>query len=228
MATSRSSFFTPPHSLCILTLSALSFSVHAGNLTRDNGAAVGDNQNSQTAGAHGPVLLQDMQLIQKLQRFDRERIPERVVHARGTGAHGRRNGQGDAAHSHEQAATPQATAARAGGRRVTADHGLNPPDGTNPTKEGEQRCQPADMPPCWHSFSPCPSRARSRPPHGAAATPTPTGPAKAAGRCRWTTDETAASNAMPTPQPGARNPQPTAWRGSGFSWSGPPPAAKPC
>ncbi|MBS4087149.1 catalase [Pseudomonas rustica] len=88
MATSRSRFFTPPHSLCILTLSALSFSVHAGNLTRDNGAAVGDNQNSQTAGAHGPVLLQDMQLIQKLQRFDRERIPERVVHARGTGAHG--------------------------------------------------------------------------------------------------------------------------------------------
>lgn len=58
------------------------------NLTRDNGAVVGDNQNSQTAGAQGPVLLQDLQLIQKLQRFDRERIPERVVHARGTGAHG--------------------------------------------------------------------------------------------------------------------------------------------
>ncbi|WP_313712342.1 catalase [Pseudomonas sp.] len=57
-------------------------------LTRDNGAAVGDNQHSQTAGASGPALLQDVQLIQKLQRFDRERIPERVVHARGTGAHG--------------------------------------------------------------------------------------------------------------------------------------------
>ncbi len=57
-------------------------------LTRDNGAPVGDNQNSQTAGPDGPVLLQDVQLIQKLQRFDRERIPERVVHARGTGAHG--------------------------------------------------------------------------------------------------------------------------------------------
>ncbi|MEK6788917.1 MAG: catalase [Pseudomonadota bacterium] len=57
-------------------------------LTRDNGAPVGDNQNSQTAGPTGPVLLQDVQLIQKLQRFDRERIPERVVHARGTGAHG--------------------------------------------------------------------------------------------------------------------------------------------
>ncbi|MFJ4156996.1 catalase [Pseudomonas sp. NPDC089752] len=57
-------------------------------LTRDNGAPVGDNQHSQTAGAAGPTLLQDVQLIQKLQRFDRERVPERVVHARGTGAHG--------------------------------------------------------------------------------------------------------------------------------------------
>ncbi|WP_449117520.1 catalase KatB [Pseudomonas viridiflava] len=60
----------------------------ADTLTRDNGAAVGDNQNSQTAGAQGPVLLQDVQLLQKLQRFDRERIPERVVHARGTGVKG--------------------------------------------------------------------------------------------------------------------------------------------
>lgn len=57
-------------------------------LTRDNGAPVGDNQNSQTAGPNGPVLLQDVQLLQKLQRFDRERVPERVVHARGTGAYG--------------------------------------------------------------------------------------------------------------------------------------------
>ena len=63
-------------------------SAYADTLTRDNGAAVGDNQNSQTAGANGPALLQDVQLIQKLQRFDRERIPERVVHARGTGAKG--------------------------------------------------------------------------------------------------------------------------------------------
>lgn len=76
------------YALVLATASLLSLSVHAANLTRDNGAAVGDNQNSQTAGANGPVLLQDVQLIQKLQRFDRERIPERVVHARGTGAHG--------------------------------------------------------------------------------------------------------------------------------------------
>ena len=78
----------PRRLFCALSISVLSLSVHAATLTRDNGAAVGDNQNSQTAGANGPVLLQDVQLLQKLQRFDRERIPERVVHARGTGAHG--------------------------------------------------------------------------------------------------------------------------------------------
>ncbi|WP_339481962.1 MULTISPECIES: catalase KatB [unclassified Pseudomonas] len=72
----------------VLSASLLSLSVSAATLTRDNGAAVGDNQNSQTAGPNGPTLLQDVQLIQKLQRFDRERIPERVVHARGAGAHG--------------------------------------------------------------------------------------------------------------------------------------------
>ncbi|HEL5402471.1 TPA: catalase [Stenotrophomonas maltophilia] len=77
---------------CLITAALLA--VHAppvpaqSTLTQDNGAPVGDNQNSQTAGAQGPTLLQDVQLVQKLQRFDRERIPERVVHARGTGARG--------------------------------------------------------------------------------------------------------------------------------------------
>ena len=56
--------------------------------TQDNGAPVSDNQNSQTAGPGGPVLLQNIHLTEKLARFDRERIPERVVHARGTGIHG--------------------------------------------------------------------------------------------------------------------------------------------
>ncbi|MCW8331699.1 catalase [Photobacterium sp. SDRW27] len=64
------------------------FNINAATLTKDNGAAVGDNQNSITAGSQGSVLLEDVQLIQKLQRFARERIPERVVHPRGTGAHG--------------------------------------------------------------------------------------------------------------------------------------------
>ncbi|MDZ3991035.1 catalase [Pseudomonas sp. Teo4] len=80
----------PSHPLLPLLCAALLVSgpLQAAPLTRDNGAAVGDNQHSQTAGAAGPTLLQDVQLIQKLQRFDRERTPERVVHARGTGAHG--------------------------------------------------------------------------------------------------------------------------------------------
>ena len=57
-------------------------------LTTESGAPVPANQNSQTAGPGGPVLLQDHHLIEKLARFDRERIPERVVHAKGSGAHG--------------------------------------------------------------------------------------------------------------------------------------------
>ena len=77
-----------PRALFGLALVGLSSIALAQGLTRDNGAPVGDNQNSQTAGPGGPVLLQDVQLIQKLQRFSRERVPERVVHARGTGAHG--------------------------------------------------------------------------------------------------------------------------------------------
>jgi catalase len=57
-------------------------------LTMSHGAPVDDNQNSLTAGPDGPVLLQDFHLIDKLAHFDRERIPERVVHAKGAGAHG--------------------------------------------------------------------------------------------------------------------------------------------
>ncbi|MDY6917363.1 MAG: catalase [Chloroflexota bacterium] len=58
------------------------------HLTTNQGVPVSDNQNSMTAGERGPVLLQDVQLIEKLAHFGRERIPERVVHARGAGAHG--------------------------------------------------------------------------------------------------------------------------------------------
>lgn len=57
-------------------------------LTTNQGAPVGDNQNSRTAGRRGPTLLEDYHLIEKIAHFDRERIPERVVHARGAGAHG--------------------------------------------------------------------------------------------------------------------------------------------
>ncbi len=57
-------------------------------MTTSAGAPVSDNQNSVTAGERGPVLLQDYQLIEKLAHQNRERIPERVVHAKGWGAHG--------------------------------------------------------------------------------------------------------------------------------------------
>jgi len=57
-------------------------------LTTASGIPVTDNQNSITAGPRGPVLLQDFHLIEKLQHFNRERIPERVVHAKGSGAYG--------------------------------------------------------------------------------------------------------------------------------------------
>ncbi len=57
-------------------------------LTEDGGQPVGNNQNSRTAGERGPALLDNVYLIQKLARFDRERPPERVVHARGAGVIG--------------------------------------------------------------------------------------------------------------------------------------------
>jgi len=52
------------------------------------GAPVDNDQNSKTAGSTGPVLMQDTHLLEKLGHFDRERIPERVVHAKGAGAYG--------------------------------------------------------------------------------------------------------------------------------------------
>ena len=57
-------------------------------LTTTAGAPVPDNQNSLSAGPRGPLLLQDYQLIEKLAHQNRERIPERVVHAKGSGAYG--------------------------------------------------------------------------------------------------------------------------------------------
>ena len=57
-------------------------------LTTAAGAPVVDNNNSQTAGPRGPVLLQDVWLLEKLAHFDREVIPERRMHAKGSGAYG--------------------------------------------------------------------------------------------------------------------------------------------
>ncbi|WP_338412146.1 catalase [Psychrobacter raelei] len=57
-------------------------------LTTQQGVAISDNQNSLKAGPRGPSLLEDFILREKITHFDHERIPERIVHARGSGAHG--------------------------------------------------------------------------------------------------------------------------------------------
>ncbi len=57
-------------------------------MTTDAGIPVADNQNSLTAGPRGPVLMSDHQLIERMAHFNRERVPERVVHAKGAGAYG--------------------------------------------------------------------------------------------------------------------------------------------
>src|SRR4030095_15657761 len=57
-------------------------------LTTDQGVRIADNQNSLKAGRRGPALLEDFILREKITHFDHERIPERIVHARGSGAHG--------------------------------------------------------------------------------------------------------------------------------------------
>jgi catalase len=60
----------------------------AAVLTTNHGMPVSDNQNSLKSGARGPTLLEDFVLREKIFHFDHERIPERIVHARGSGAHG--------------------------------------------------------------------------------------------------------------------------------------------
>jgi catalase len=60
----------------------------ARTLTTNQGVPVGDNQNSLKAGLRGPTLLEDFILREKITHFDHERIPERIVHARGSAAHG--------------------------------------------------------------------------------------------------------------------------------------------
>src|ERR1044072_6425871 len=57
-------------------------------LSTNQGIRVNDNQNSLKAGDRGPTLIEDFIFREKMTHFDHERIPERVVHARGTAAHG--------------------------------------------------------------------------------------------------------------------------------------------
>jgi len=64
-------------------------------MTTAAGTPVADNQNSITAGPRGPILMQDVHLFEKLAHFNRERVPERVVHAKGAGAYGKFKVTGD-------------------------------------------------------------------------------------------------------------------------------------
>src|ERR1700760_3598857 len=57
-------------------------------MTSNQGLAISDDQNSLKAGVRGPTLLEDFHFREKITHFDHERIPERVVHARGAAAHG--------------------------------------------------------------------------------------------------------------------------------------------
>ncbi|MEP7171383.1 MAG: catalase, partial [Bacteroidota bacterium] len=57
-------------------------------LTTNQGLRINDDQNSLKAGERGATLLEDFQLREKITHFDHERIPERIVHARGSAAHG--------------------------------------------------------------------------------------------------------------------------------------------
>lgn len=57
-------------------------------MTTEAGIPVADNQNSLTAGPRGPILMADHQLMERMAHFNRERVPERVVHAKGAGAYG--------------------------------------------------------------------------------------------------------------------------------------------
>ena len=66
----------------------LTASAPDARITTNHGIPVGDNQNSLKGGRRGPTLLEDFVLREKIQHFDHERIPERIVHARGSAAHG--------------------------------------------------------------------------------------------------------------------------------------------
>ncbi|MEO7411592.1 MAG: catalase [Sphingomicrobium sp.] len=82
---------SPPKSTASTTTTGSGGETHQSGgevLTTNHGVPISDNQNSLKAGERGPSLLEDFQLREKIFHFDHERIPERIVHARGSGAHG--------------------------------------------------------------------------------------------------------------------------------------------
>jgi catalase len=72
----------------VLPLDRVRVDATGQGLTTNQGVPIADNQNSLRAGLRGPTLLEDFILREKITHFDHERIPERIVHARGSGAHG--------------------------------------------------------------------------------------------------------------------------------------------
>ena len=92
------------------SLSAKRVDATGRQLTTNQGVRIADNQHSLKAGLRGPTLLEDFILREKLTHFDHERIPERIVHARGSGAHGVFESYGD--FSHLTKAAPFASAGK--------------------------------------------------------------------------------------------------------------------
>ncbi|KAF6201627.1 hypothetical protein GE061_004020 [Apolygus lucorum] len=74
--------------LCSLSVSTKKLETVSANYTRADGVPIYDIFSSQTAGRNGPVVLQDVNFIEEIQHVNRERIPERIVHAKGAGAFG--------------------------------------------------------------------------------------------------------------------------------------------
>jgi catalase len=72
----------------VLKCGKVVFNKKTETMTTTGGNPIADNQNSLTAGPRGPLLMQDYQLLEKLAHQNRERIPERTVHAKGSGAYG--------------------------------------------------------------------------------------------------------------------------------------------
>ncbi|HUR89426.1 MAG TPA: catalase, partial [Ramlibacter sp.] len=79
---------TPGLDFTVGALAQVRVDASGQRLTTNQGVPVADNQNSLKSGTRGPALLKDFILREKITHFDHERIPERIVHARGSGAHG--------------------------------------------------------------------------------------------------------------------------------------------
>jgi catalase len=88
MASKRKSKTVVPDTEKLIQLSAFKETSADAKLTTNQGLRLSDDQDSLKAGARGPSLLEDFHLREKITHFDHERIPERVVHARGSAAHG--------------------------------------------------------------------------------------------------------------------------------------------